>query len=68
MSYTNWQSYNENVRERNRATFVFKPCGFMYYIYEGKRIGRRKFESMFPVELIKADNPKGDNPDKTRII
>ena len=67
MTYiSNWSTVMNNQRVRQSATFVFTTFGVNYYIYEGKRIGQKKFESLYPVDL-KRVNIKGQNPDRTRI-
>lgn len=67
MTYiSNWSTVMNSQRVRQSATFVFTTFGVNYYIYEGKRIGQKKFESLYPVDL-KRVNIKGQNPDRTRI-
>lgn len=59
----NFNAYFENKKVRNSATFCVRG-NKMFYLFEGKEIEPSKFESLFPVEIIRAENGKGEMPDK----
>jgi hypothetical protein len=62
---TNIQEVVKNKAIRNSYVFTYEPSGKCYYTVNGKKISLGKFNSMYPVDLIK-HNPKGANSDKSR--
>lgn len=59
----NFKAYFENQKIRHSATFCIRG-NKMFYLFEGKEIQPEKFEALYPIEIIRAENGKGDMPDK----
>lgn len=55
----------ENRNQKLKHTFTYLPNGDSYYLVDGKKVGVKEFNEMFPVDF-KPPITKGANYDRTK--
>jgi len=62
LSRLNISEYLFNKKARATSTFVYTPER-SYYLLDGQEITEQRLESIYPTEIKKIPNVKGDNLD-----